>query len=145
MASAFVTNNAMRTPQQVTDKLNSMDFQATPDMVMTSAMDIAAIMAEELEEGSKVFVIGGAGPPSTPRTLMQPCLSSAARHWATVRSSALFSTRRASVRSLVASLSRVSTAVPASLWARRTRSLSVTALRPTSWALSPPACLPCMS
>ena len=61
MASAFVTNNAMRTPQQVADKLNSMDFQATPDMVMTSAMDIAAIMAEELEEGSKVFVIGGAG------------------------------------------------------------------------------------
>ena len=61
MASAFVTNNAMRTPQQVTDKLNSMDFAATPDMVMTSAMDIAAIMAEELEEGAKVFVIGGAG------------------------------------------------------------------------------------
>ena len=61
MTSAFVTNNAMRTPQQVTDKLNSMDFAATPEMVMTSAMDIAAIMAEELEEGSKVFVIGGAG------------------------------------------------------------------------------------
>ena len=61
MASAFVTNNAMRTPQQVADKLNSMDFAATPDMIMTSAMDIAAIMAEELEAGSKVFVIGGAG------------------------------------------------------------------------------------
>ena len=30
-------------------------------MVMTSAMDIAAIMAEELEEGAKVFVLGGAG------------------------------------------------------------------------------------
>ena len=61
MASAFVTNNAMRTPQQVADKLNSMDFAASPDMVMTSAMDIAAIMAEDLEAGSKVFVIGGAG------------------------------------------------------------------------------------
>ena len=61
MASAFVTNNAMRTPAQVTDKLNSMDFEATADMVMTSAMDIAAIMAEELAEGSKVLVIGGAG------------------------------------------------------------------------------------
>ena len=61
MASAFVTNNAMRTPAQVTEKLNSMDFDATADMIMTSAMDIAAIMAEELEEGSKVFVIGGAG------------------------------------------------------------------------------------
>ena len=53
MASAFVTNNAMRTPQQVADKLNSM--------VMTSAMDIAAIMAEELDEGAKVFVLGGPG------------------------------------------------------------------------------------
>ena len=61
MASAFVTNNAMRTPAQVTDKLNRMDFEATADMVMTSAMDIAAIMAEELAEGSKVLVIGGAG------------------------------------------------------------------------------------
>ena len=61
MVSAFVTNNAMRTPAQVTDKLNSMDFEATADMVMTSAMDIAAIMAEELAEGSKVLVIGGAG------------------------------------------------------------------------------------
>ena len=61
MASAFVTNNAMRTPAQVTDKLNSMDFEATADMVMTSAMDIAAIMAEELAEGSKVLVIGGTG------------------------------------------------------------------------------------
>ena len=61
MASAFVTNNAMRTPQQVADKLNGMDFEATPEMVMTSAMDIAAIMAEELAEGSKVLVIGGAG------------------------------------------------------------------------------------
>ena len=61
MASAFVTNNAMRTPQQVADKLNGMDFEATPEMVMTSAMDIAAIMAEELEEGAKVFVLGGPG------------------------------------------------------------------------------------
>ena len=61
MASAFVTNNAMRTPAQVTDKLNRMDFEATADMVMTSAMDIAAIIAEELAEGSKVLVIGGAG------------------------------------------------------------------------------------
>ena len=61
MKSAFVTNNAMRTPQQVADKLNAMGFEATPDMVMTSAMDAAANMAEELEEGAKVFMIGGEG------------------------------------------------------------------------------------
>ena len=61
MSSAFVTNNAMRTPAQVAEKLNGMDFDANADMVMTSAMDIAAIMAEELDEGSKVFVLGGPG------------------------------------------------------------------------------------
>ena len=61
MKSAFVTNNAMRTPQQVADKLNAMGFEASPDMVMTSAMDAAANMAEELEEGAKVFTIGGEG------------------------------------------------------------------------------------
>ena len=61
MKSAFVTNNAMRTPQQVADKLNAMGFDAVPDMVMTSAMDAAANMAEELEEGARVFMIGGEG------------------------------------------------------------------------------------
>ncbi len=47
-ASAFVTNNnAMRTSQQVADKLNSMDFEAT-EMVATSAMGHGYFMAEEL-------------------------------------------------------------------------------------------------
>ena len=61
MKTVFVTNNAMRTPAQVAQKLRSMGFAAEPEMVMTSAMDIIAIMKETLEEGAKVFVIGGAG------------------------------------------------------------------------------------
>ncbi|MDY2667987.1 MAG: HAD-IIA family hydrolase [Schaalia hyovaginalis] len=61
MKTVFVTNNAMRTPAQVAQKLRSMGFTAEPEMVMTSAMDIIAIMKETLDEGAKVFVIGGAG------------------------------------------------------------------------------------
>ncbi len=61
MKTVFLTNNAMRTPEQVADKLNSMDFEADASMVMTSAMDVVAIMKESIEDGSKVFVIGGSG------------------------------------------------------------------------------------
>lgn len=62
MKTVFLTNNAMRTPQQVTDKLNTMDFEAEASMVMTSAMDVIAVMKENgVEEGAKVFMIGGSG------------------------------------------------------------------------------------
>ncbi len=59
--TVFVTNNAMRTPVQIAEKLQSMGLHAGPEMVMTSAMDIVAMMKETLDEGAKVFVIGGAG------------------------------------------------------------------------------------
>lgn len=61
LKTAFVTNNAMRTPQMVADKLNTMGFEADASMIMTSAMDVIAIMKENIDDGSKVFVIGGAG------------------------------------------------------------------------------------
>ena len=61
MKTVFVTNNAMRSPRQVADKLNTMDFEADPSMVMTSAMDVIALMKERIEDGSKVFAIGGDG------------------------------------------------------------------------------------
>lgn len=61
LTTAFVTNNAMRTPQMVADKLNTMGFEADASMIMTSAMDVIAIMKENIDDGSKVFVIGGAG------------------------------------------------------------------------------------
>ncbi len=61
MKTVFVTNNAMRTPKQVSDKLNSMGFDTDPSMVMTSAMDVIALMKENIEDGSKIFAIGGAG------------------------------------------------------------------------------------
>lgn len=61
MGVGFITNNAMRTAQMVADKLSSMGFEATPDTIMTSAMDVIALMQEYLEPGAKIFVIGGEG------------------------------------------------------------------------------------
>ncbi|WP_231367374.1 HAD-IIA family hydrolase [Schaalia sp. ZJ405] len=61
MGTGFITNNAMRTPQMVADKLASMGFEAEADTIMTSAMDVIAIMEEHLEPGAKILVIGGQG------------------------------------------------------------------------------------
>ena len=59
--TVFVTNNASRPPQAVAEKLNSMGFEADESMIMTSAMDVAAIMSDELDDGAKVFMVGGPG------------------------------------------------------------------------------------
>ncbi len=61
MKTAFITNNASRTPASVADQLNELGFEADPAMIMTSAMDVVALMRERLEEGADVLVIGGEG------------------------------------------------------------------------------------
>lgn len=61
MLTAFVTNNAMRTPEEVADKLNALGYDAGPSQVMTSSMDVVALLTEELEQGARVLVIGGNG------------------------------------------------------------------------------------
>ncbi len=57
----FVTNNASKTPEQVAEKLNSFGIQAYAHEITTSALDIANIMKDELDESSKVLVVGGFG------------------------------------------------------------------------------------
>ncbi len=52
MASRLCHQQRDAHPQQVADKLNSMDFAATPDMIMTSAMDIGD-HGEELEANKR--------------------------------------------------------------------------------------------
>lgn len=58
---AFITNNAARTPHTVGEHLRSLGVEAHDDDVVTSAQAAAHLLADELEVGSKVFVIGGAG------------------------------------------------------------------------------------
>ncbi|OKL50084.1 HAD-IIA family hydrolase, partial [Boudabousia marimammalium] len=57
----YVTNNASRTPAQVAEKLQGLGIEALAENVMTAAMDIAGIMAGDLEAGAKILVIGGDG------------------------------------------------------------------------------------
>ena len=57
----FVTNNASRTPLTVAEQLKELGFNAEPKDIMTSAMDVIAVMSEHLDEGASVYVVGGEG------------------------------------------------------------------------------------
>jgi len=57
----YVTNNASRPPAVVVEQLAGLGLAATRDDVLTSAQAAAALLAEDLEPGSAVLVVGGVG------------------------------------------------------------------------------------
>ncbi|GAA2418300.1 HAD hydrolase-like protein [Streptomyces glaucosporus] len=61
MRSAYVTNNAARTPQAVAEHLTRLGVPAEPEEVVTSAQAVARMIAEELPPGSRVLCVGGEG------------------------------------------------------------------------------------
>ena len=61
MKHVFVTNNSSRTREAVAAQLSELGFPADPAQIMTSALDIIGVMKEDIEEGAKVYVIGGQG------------------------------------------------------------------------------------
>jgi HAD superfamily hydrolase (TIGR01450 family) len=61
MALAFVTNNASREPEAVAEQLRGLGIPADPDEVMTAAQAAAAVLADGLDAGASVLVVGGAG------------------------------------------------------------------------------------
>ena len=61
MHLSYVTNNASRTPGDVATHLRDLGIDVTDDDVVTSAQAAARLLAEQLPEGSPVFVIGGRG------------------------------------------------------------------------------------
>jgi HAD superfamily hydrolase (TIGR01450 family) len=58
---AYVTNNASRTPQSVAEHLRRLGIPVDDSDVVTGAQAAARLLAERLDEGSPVFVIGGEG------------------------------------------------------------------------------------
>lgn len=60
-ALAYVTNNASKTPEQVSEKLTRMGIRAAPADVVTSAQAAARLLATKLPEAAEVFLLGGAG------------------------------------------------------------------------------------
>lgn len=61
MHLAFMTNNASRPPASVGEQLRSLGVDADDADVVTSAQAAARLLADRLEAGSRVFLIGGAG------------------------------------------------------------------------------------
>jgi glycerol 3-phosphatase-2 len=59
--TAFVTNNASRTPAVVAGHLRELGVQAEDDDVVNSAQAAAALLARRLPPGSAVLVVGGEG------------------------------------------------------------------------------------
>lgn len=58
---AFVTNNASRSPERVAEHLRELGVDAAATDVVTSAQAAAHLLAERLEPGSPVFLLGADG------------------------------------------------------------------------------------
>lgn len=61
MHLAYVTNNASRPPHVVAEHLRELGIEVADEDVVTSAQAAARLLADRLEPGSAVFVIGGPG------------------------------------------------------------------------------------
>lgn len=61
MHLAYVTNNALRTPDAVARHLGELGIPTEPAEVITSAQAVARLVADQVAPGSKVLVIGGEG------------------------------------------------------------------------------------
>ncbi|MFV2121448.1 HAD-IIA family hydrolase [Streptomyces sp. Act-28] len=61
MHLAYVTNNALRTPDAVAAHLTELGVPAEPADVITSAQAVARLVADQLPRESRVLVVGGEG------------------------------------------------------------------------------------
>jgi glycerol-1-phosphatase len=61
MRLSFVTNNALRPPDEVARRIAAAGVEADPQDVATSAQAAARLLAQQLPAGAKVLVTGGEG------------------------------------------------------------------------------------
>lgn len=61
MTAAFVTNNASRTPREVAERLAAVGVEAHTEEIITSAQVAAKLLAERLDPGDAVLVVGDKG------------------------------------------------------------------------------------
>lgn len=61
MHLAYVTNNALRTPDAVAEHLSELGIPTDADDVITSAQAVARLISEQVPAGARVLVIGGEG------------------------------------------------------------------------------------
>jgi HAD superfamily hydrolase (TIGR01450 family) len=61
MRLAYVTNNALRTPDAVAEHLTELGVPAQASDVITSAQALARLISEQVPKGARVLVVGGEG------------------------------------------------------------------------------------
>ncbi|WP_431997885.1 HAD hydrolase-like protein [Streptomyces fungicidicus] len=61
MRLAYVTNNALRTPDAVAVHLSELGIPSEAGDVITSAQAVARLISDQVPQGSRVLVIGGEG------------------------------------------------------------------------------------
>ncbi|CAO5167113.1 glycerol-1-phosphatase [Frankia sp. AiPs1] len=61
LRTVYVTNNALRPPREVADRLTGFGVPARAEDVVTSAQAAAHVLAGRLPAGSRVLVLGGRG------------------------------------------------------------------------------------
>lgn len=61
MHLAYVTNNALRTPDAVAAHLTELGIPSGPADVVTSAQAVARLISEQVPAGARVLVVGGEG------------------------------------------------------------------------------------
>ncbi|MCE0447906.1 HAD hydrolase-like protein [Streptomyces tricolor] len=61
MHLAYVTNNALRTPDAVAEHLTELGIPTGADDVITSAQAVARLISEQVPAGARVLVVGGEG------------------------------------------------------------------------------------
>ncbi|MFD7719390.1 HAD-IIA family hydrolase [Streptomyces sp. NPDC059814] len=61
MHLAYVTNNALRTPDAVAEHLTELGVPAEAADVITSAQAVARLIADQFPSGARVLVVGGEG------------------------------------------------------------------------------------
>ncbi|MEV8306473.1 HAD hydrolase-like protein [Streptomyces flavidovirens] len=61
MHLAYVTNNALRTPDAVAEHLTELGVPARASDVITSAQAVARLVADQVPSGARVLVVGGDG------------------------------------------------------------------------------------
>jgi HAD superfamily hydrolase (TIGR01450 family) len=61
MRVEFVTNNALRTPEEVAARLRGLGVDAEADAVVTSAQAAARVLTDRCGAGARVLVTGGEG------------------------------------------------------------------------------------
>lgn len=57
----YVTNNSSREPEEIAAQISGFGVECTPEQIITSAQSVAILLADVVEPGARVLVVGGAG------------------------------------------------------------------------------------